>query len=115
MGEHSHILMVENCGTNKAVCAGHCHGESTSYGSTISLDIFSRLSPSDLPVVMLINYLAWRNKFLMNNALTVRKDQRTFDVLPDLPHFLHAWRERANLCSPHSIVTKSCFERFMDF
>jgi hypothetical protein len=42
---------------------------------------------------MLVNHLAWRNKFLMNNVLTVRKDyQHALDVRPDLPHFLWAWR-----------------------
>jgi hypothetical protein len=30
----------------------------------------------NLPVVMLINRLAWRNKFLMNDALTVKKDHQ---------------------------------------
>jgi hypothetical protein len=30
----------------------------------------------NLPVVMLVNRLAWRNKFLMNDALTVKKDHQ---------------------------------------
>jgi hypothetical protein len=39
-------------------------------------------------VVMLVNHLAWRNKFLMNIVLTVKKDhQHALEVRPDLPRF----------------------------
>jgi hypothetical protein len=35
-------------------------------------------------------------QFLMNNAITVKKDhQQAFDVLPDLPYFLWAWKRLA--------------------
>jgi hypothetical protein len=41
-------------------------------GFAIILDVFADLLPETLQnllVVMLVNHLAWRNKFLMNNAL----------------------------------------------
>jgi hypothetical protein len=35
-----------------------------------------RQTLQNLPAVMLVNCLAWRNKFLLNSALTVRKDHQ---------------------------------------
>jgi hypothetical protein len=47
----------------------------------------------DLAVVMLVNCLAWRNTFLISNALTDKKDhQRALDVHPDLLCFPWMWR-----------------------
>lgn len=50
----------------------------------------------NLAVVMLVNQLAWRNKLLMNNVITVKTDhQPALNVKPRLPHFhltqLHCW------------------------
>jgi len=36
--------------------------------------LFWMFSTDLLPEVMLINHLAWRNKLLMHNALTVKKE-----------------------------------------
>jgi hypothetical protein len=37
--------------------------------------------------VMLVHRLAWRNKFLVNNGLTVKKDHRhALHVRPNFPH-----------------------------
>jgi hypothetical protein len=41
---------------------------------------------------MMVHRLEWRNKFLVSNALTVKKDQHALDVWPNLPHFLRTWR-----------------------
>jgi hypothetical protein len=42
--------------------------------------------------VILVNLLAWGNKFVINYALTVKKDhQHALNVCPDLPSFLHMW------------------------
>jgi hypothetical protein len=47
----------------------------------------------NLLVITLLNRLAWRNKFLKNNAFTVKKDhQHALDLSPDLPCFLSVWR-----------------------
>jgi hypothetical protein len=37
---------------------------------------------------MLVNRLAWRNKFLVDSALTLKKDYHHAVVLSDLPCFL---------------------------
>jgi hypothetical protein len=56
------------------------------------------LAPSqfhNLPIVMLINRLAWRNKFLMNSALAVKRKkghEHGNDIHPDLPCFYQSWR-----------------------
>jgi hypothetical protein len=34
----------------------------------------------NLQVVMMVHRLEWRNKFLVSNALTVKKDQHALDV-----------------------------------
>jgi hypothetical protein len=58
--------VVKSCYNTK-----HCHDESTNLDSTIVLDVLGRLALSDLlkpPVVMLVNDLVTRNKFLMNTV-----------------------------------------------
>jgi hypothetical protein len=46
-----------------------------------------------LIAVILVNHLAWGNKFLMRSAITVKKyHQHALDVRPALPHFLVMWR-----------------------
>jgi hypothetical protein len=61
-------------------------GESTSPDSAIilmfSIDLVAQML-QNLQGVMLINLLAWGNKFEMNNALTVKKDhQHALDIYP---------------------------------
>jgi hypothetical protein len=54
----------------------HCHSESISHGSAIVPDFTAHLLPQtlqNLRVAMLVNRLSWRDKFLMINALTVKK------------------------------------------
>jgi hypothetical protein len=47
----------------------------------------------NIPVVMLVNCLARRNKFMMmNNTLAVKDHQHALDIHPDLPCFLWVWK-----------------------
>jgi hypothetical protein len=74
----------------------HCHGETTSPGSTIIPYVFSKLAPSitaKSPSGMLVNHLAWKDKFIMNSAITVKTDeQHVLEVRLGLPGFLWMWR-----------------------
>jgi hypothetical protein len=70
------FLVAKDCCTDKAVCIGGL--------PPLLLTFSAHLLPQTLqklPVVMLVNHLAWRNKFPMNNALIAKKDhQHAFDV-----------------------------------
>jgi hypothetical protein len=58
---------------DKAVCNLHCHAASTSPGPAIVLGVFGRTGPSDSskpPSINAVNHLVWKNKLLINNALT---------------------------------------------
>jgi hypothetical protein len=61
---------------------------------------------------MLVHRLAWRNKFLVNNALTVKIDhQNALDVRSTF----ESREPLKSLCCPHGIITESCLEHFMRF
>jgi hypothetical protein len=93
------FLAAKNCCTDKALCTGTfllwgnkswSHHLSECFQWTCSL---RHCKPSGINAG---NHLAWRNKFLMNNAVTVKRDhQHDPDAWPDLPHFLLAWRGQA--------------------
>jgi hypothetical protein len=52
------------------------------------MDLHTHMSQNFL-VVMLVNHLAWRDKFLMNSVLTVEKVfQHALNVGYDFPWFL---------------------------
>jgi hypothetical protein len=62
----------------------------------------------NLRVVMLVHRLAWRNKFLVNNALRVKKDhQHALRVRPDL---IQASKVRVLPVelSPKAVLSISC-------
>jgi hypothetical protein len=61
------------------------HGKPTSAGSAVIPDIFSRLASSDI-VEPPINCFVQRNKFLMNNDLTVMKNHLLVQI-----NFLWMW------------------------
>jgi hypothetical protein len=57
----------------------HCHRELTGVGSTIILEVLGGLALSDvanISVLILVNRLANRNKFLVNNAFIMCKDHK---------------------------------------
>jgi hypothetical protein len=58
----------------------------------------------NLQLVMLVHSLAWRNRFLVNNALTVKKDRQ--HVLNVRPTF-ESREPFKSLCSPHDISAKA--------
>jgi hypothetical protein len=65
------------------------HGESTSLGSAIVPYVFSGLAPAKSLSGMLVNHLAWKDKFIMNSASTVKTDeQHALEVRLGLPGFL---------------------------
>jgi hypothetical protein len=60
----------------KQCAPAHCHGESTSPGSAIVPDVFGGHAAPVIakpPNGMLVNHLAWKNKFLMNSALSQKR------------------------------------------
>jgi hypothetical protein len=61
---------------------------------TFSADLLPQ-TMLNLPVVLLVNCLAQKNKFLLNCNPQSKHRQHTFDVLPDLPRFLRTWSGRA--------------------
>ena len=73
----------------------HCHDETTSPGSTIIPYVFSELVPSITAKSlsgMLVNHLAWKDKFIMTSAITVKTDeQHVLEVQLGLPGFLWMW------------------------
>jgi hypothetical protein len=62
----------------------HCHGETTSPGSTIIPYVFNGLAPSitaKSPSGMSVNHLAWKDEFIMNSAITVKTyEQHALEV-----------------------------------
>jgi hypothetical protein len=63
--------VIETSVVTKYCAQVHCHAETTNSGSTFIPDIFGGLAP--LP----INCLAWRNKFVINNALKAKETSQT--------------------------------------
>jgi hypothetical protein len=110
VGDHSHVLSGQKS----------LHRQSSVSRLTVMVkqqvtvpDVFGGLAPQtlqNLRAIMLVHRLAWRNKFLVNNALTVKKDhQHAVDVRPS------TFESRELLYSPHGIVTESCFEHLKIF
>jgi hypothetical protein len=64
----------------------HGHAKSTNFSSTIIPDVFGGFGP------LQINCLALRNKFMTNDAVTVKKHHQHCLDVSDLPHFLQMWR-----------------------
>jgi hypothetical protein len=71
----------------------------------------------NLQVVMLVHRWAWRNKLLVNIALTVFKKKNSNMLLMfDRSFATFEPKELLkNLCFPCGIVTESCCEHFMRF
>jgi hypothetical protein len=70
----------------------HGHAEFTSFSSNIIRDIFDGFA------ALQINCLALRNKFMTNDAVTVKKHHQHCLDVSVLPHFLQMWR---GLAFPH--------------
>lgn len=72
VGPQSCLWQTKTPALTKQCVQVHCYCKSTSPGSATIIDIFSGLTPSDVakPPASNAEYcLAWRNKFLISNAL----------------------------------------------
>jgi len=72
VGPQSCLWRMKTAALTKQSVSVHCYCKSTSPGSATIMDIFSGLTPSDaaeLPASNAEYCLAWRNKFLISNAL----------------------------------------------
>jgi len=61
----------------------HSHGASASPSFVIVLDVFGELSPSEaasIPVLMLVNFTAWRNEFMKKQCPHSNPSQRYLHV-----------------------------------
>jgi hypothetical protein len=70
------ILQATDYSNDRAVCNGHCHAASTSPGPAIVLGVFGRTDPSDISKPPSIN--VWKNKLLINSALTQKRSLTCF-------------------------------------
>jgi hypothetical protein len=78
---------------------------------TFSADLLPQ-TLQNLQVVMLVHRLAWRKKFLVNNALTVKKITNMLLMFDLTCPTLFG---RGEFVSSHGVVTESRFEHFVRF